>query len=641
MDIKRKIERFLDGRKRRLAVLVSVDIACFGAVNLFYYLVAQHAANSMPMENESVFVLNAALQLIMILLFRFVLGIYYNIWRYSNTKAYVKLVLADALGSIATLIILRAAQIFAPGVYQGIWQAACVGSMTALLTLVSRFCYTLVYKAATKKRENRPRVPVVIVGAGRLGTYLAGDLNNNPNSGYEPIFFVDSDRAKIDNMVSGLKVYNAETAKHLIEKLGIREVIIAITNKDGHEMSKLYYHYTELGCRVRIFDSLVTESKQPKGVVREFSIDDLLMRKPLEIKNPEAKAYYAGKTVLITGGGGSIGSELCRQIASCGPKKLIILDFYENNAYDIQQELIRTYGDRLDLETVIGSVRDVDTLEVLFDKYRPEVVFHAAAHKHVPLMENCGGEAIVNNCIGTYNTANVAEKYGAEKFILISSDKAVNPTNIMGATKRVCEMIIQCRNDSKTHFAAVRFGNVLGSNGSVIPLFQKQIAEGGPVTVTDKRIIRFFMTIPEASQLVIHAGAMAKRGELFVLDMGKPMKIYDLAVNMIRLSGLEPGEDIEIKEIGLRPGEKLFEELLMKTEQLDKTENDMIFVERDTPYTREEVDEKLRILMDAVRNHQNVHEAVAKVVPTFLTPEQANRNAENSEEMKLVLAGRS
>ena len=243
-------------------------------------------------------------------------------------------------------------------------------------------------------------------------------------------------------------------------------------------------------------------------------------------------------------------------------------------------------------------------------------------------MENCGGEAIINNCIGTYNTANVAEKYGAEKFILISSDKAVNPTNIMGATKRVCEMIIQCRNDSKTHFAAVRFGNVLGSNGSVIPLFQKQIAEGGPVTVTDKRIIRFFMTIPEASQLVIHAGAMAKRGELFVLDMGKPIKIYDLAVNMIRLSGLEPGEDIQIKEIGLRPGEKLFEELLMKTEQLDKTENDMIFVERDTPYTREEVDEKLRILMDAVKNRQNIHEAVAKVVPTFLTPEQANRDRE-------------
>jgi FlaA1/EpsC-like NDP-sugar epimerase len=243
-------------------------------------------------------------------------------------------------------------------------------------------------------------------------------------------------------------------------------------------------------------------------------------------------------------------------------------------------------------------------------------------------MENCGGEAIVNNCIGTYNTANVAEKYGAEKFILISSDKAVNPTNIMGATKRICEMIIQCRTDSKTNFAAVRFGNVLGSNGSVIPLFKKQIAEGGPVTVTDKRIIRFFMTIPEASQLVIHAGAMAKRGELFVLYMGKPIKIYDLAVNMIRLSGLEPGEDIQIKEIGLRPGEKLFEELLMKTEQLDRTENDMIFVERDTPYTREEVDEKLRILMDAVKNRQNIHEAVAKVVPTFLTPEQANRDRE-------------
>ena len=630
MNIKRKIERFLDGRKKRLALLVSVDISCFFVINLIYYLVAKQAANSMPMENEQVFALNSALHLMMILLFRFGMGIYYNIWRYSNTKVYVKLVLADALGGVATLVILRLALIFAPGIYQGVWQAACVGSMTALLTLLSRFCYTLLYKAATKKKENRPRVPVVIVGAGRLGIYLAGDLNNNPNSGYEPVFFVDTDWDKIDNMVSGLKVYNAETGKELIQKLGIREVIIAITNKDGSEMSKLYYHYTELGCRVRIFDSLVPESRQPKGVVREFAIDDLLMRKPLEIKKPEALAYYAGKTVLITGGGGSIGSELCRQVASCGPKKLIVFDFYENNAYDIQQELIRTYGDQLDLETVIGSVRDVDTLEALFDKYRPEVVFHAAAYKHVPLMEHCGGEAIVNNCIGTYNTANMAEKYEAEKFILISSDKAVNPTNIMGATKRICEMIIQCRNDSKTNFAAVRFGNVLGSNGSVIPLFKKQIAEGGPVTVTDKRIIRYFMTIPEASQLVIHAGAMAKRGELFVLDMGKPVNIYDLAVNMIRLSGLEPGEDIQIKEIGLRPGEKLFEELLMKTEQLDRTENDMIFVERDTPYTREEVEEKLRILMDAVKNHQNIHEAVTKVVPTFQTPEQANQNRETA-----------
>ena len=636
MNIKRFIDMILDGRKKRRTILLTFDILCYLVISAFYYFVALRAANSMPVDNLPAFLTNAVLQLALILVFRFAVGTYHNVWRYSNTRAYVNLVLADTCGSLATLLLLRLAHIFVYGIYRGVWQAVSVGALTALLTLFSRFIYTLVYKAATRNRDARPRVPVVIVGAGRLGTYLSGDLCNNPNSGYEPVFFVDNDRTKVRNMVSGLKVYDAHTAEYLIGKLGIREVIIAITNKDGEEMSKLYNHYRQLGCRVRVYDSLVSDSATPKGVLREFSIEDLLLRKPLEVTSEAATAYYSGKTVLITGGGGSIGSELCRQIAACGPKKLIIFDFYENNAYDIQQELIRTYGDKLDLETVIGSVRDPAALDALFSQFRPEVVFHAAAHKHVPLMENCGAEAIINNCVGTCNTADMAEKYGVEKFILISSDKAVNPTNIMGATKRICEMIIQCRTDSATSFAAVRFGNVLGSNGSVIPLFKKQIAAGGPVTLTDKRIIRYFMTIPEASQLVIHAGAMAKKGELFVLDMGKPVRIYDLAANMIRLSGLEPNEDIEIREIGLRPGEKLFEELLMQTEQLDKTENDMIFIERDTPYTRREVDEKMRILLDAVKARTGIREAVAAVVPTFLTPEQANRNAENSNEMKLL-----
>ena len=637
MNIKRCIDILLDGRKKRRTILLAFDILCFLIINTFYYFVALRAANSMPVDDMWAFLANSALQLVLILVCRFAVGTYHNVWRYSNTRAYVNLVLADTCGSLAALLLLRVAMLFGANIYYGVWQAVSVGALTALLTLFSRFVYTLVYKAASRNRDSRPRVPVVIVGAGRLGTYLAGDLCNNSKSGYEPVFFVDSDRTKIKNMVSGLKIYDAQTAEFLIGKLGIREVIIAITNKDGEEMSKLYNHYRQLGCRVRVYDSLVSDSATPKGVLREFSIEDLLSRKPLEVTGEAATSYYRGKTVLVTGGGGSIGSELCRQIAACGPKKLIIFDFYENNAYDIQQELIRAYGDALDLETVIGSVRDPAALEALFSAFRPEVVFHAAAHKHVPLMENCGAEAIINNCVGTCNTADMAEKYGVKKFILISSDKAVNPTNIMGATKRICEMIIQCRTDSETSFAAVRFGNVLGSNGSVIPLFKKQIAEGGPVTITDKRIIRYFMTIPEASQLVIHAGAMAKKGELFVLDMGKPVRIYDLAVNMIRLSGLEPDVDIKIKEIGLRPGEKLFEELLMQTEQLDKTENDMIFIERDTPYTRQQVAEKMRILMDAVKARAGIREAIAEVVPTFLTPEQANRNAENSSEMKQLV----
>ena len=340
--------------------------------------------------------------------------------------------------------------------------------------------------------------------------------------------------------------------------------------------------------------------------------------------------YYKDKKVLVTGGGGSIGSELCRQIAKCGPKQIIIFDIYENNAYDIQQELIRKYGADLNLSVEIGSVRDKERLECIFENYRPDVVFHATAHKHVPLMENSAVEAIKNNVMGTYRTADMAEKYGAEKFILISTDKAVNPTNIMGASKRICEMIVQCRTDSKTSFAAVRFGNVLGSNGSVIPLFKRQIAAGGPVTITDKRIIRYFMTIPEASQLVMLAGSKAQRGELFVLDMGQPVRIYDLAVNMIKLMGYVPDKDIEIKEVGLRPGEKLYEELLMKGESLVATEDKMIFIEKDTPYSRQEVDNKLEVLMEAVDASRHtlspdaVKAAIKQTVPTFVEPNEIN-----------------
>ena len=628
------INKLLDGPRKRRFILISYDILCFLLTVVLYYLLSLRAANSMPVHNVVLYLLHSGLHLILMVIARLASGTYQNIWRYSNTHAYFQLVLADTLSSLTTLLTLRVANIWLDGIYQGVWQAVSIGSLTALLALMSRFGYTILYKKSKRNKASNPKVPVVVVGAGRLGRYLAGDLNNNPNSGYEPMFFVDTDRTKIGNRISGLKVYNPDDAAALIQSLGIREIIIAIANKDGDDMAKLYYYYNNLGCKVRIYDSLVNDSKVQKGVLREFSISDLLLRAAHNVGGNVISDFYAGKTVLVTGGGGSIGSELCRQIARCNPKKLVIFDFYENNAYDIQQELIRGYGDDLDLSVEIGTVRDEARLDELFQRYRPDVVFHAAAHKHVPLMENCSADAIKNNCLGTYNTANAAEKYGVSKFILISTDKAVNPTNIMGATKRMCEMIVQCRTDSATDFAAVRFGNVLGSNGSVIPLFKKQIAEGGPVTITDKRIIRYFMTIPEASQLVLHTGAMAKNGELFVLDMGKPVKIYDLAVNMIRLSGLEPDEDIEIREVGLRPGEKLYEELLIKTETLRKTENDMIFVEQDTPLTRAEVDAKLKLLTDAVAAGTGIRAAIATAVPSFQTPEQANRNAETTEEMR-------
>lgn len=635
MNDNKALNWILNGSGKRRAVLISFDILCFVLMDIFYYFIALRASSSVPVEETHVFLANSAVHLAFILLLRFVCGIYKNVWRYSNTKAYFTLVLSDACAGILTLLVIRVLNFFIQGVYYGLWQAATVGALTALVTLMSRFVYIMLHKKSSGKGSaDKKRVPVVLVGAGRLGSYLAGDLRNNPNSGFEPVFFVDTDANKINNKVSNLNVYAPETADKHIKELGIRDVIIAIAQKSSEEISALYYHYRDLGCKVKVYDSLVSNSGQ--AVLREFTIEDLLFRNPIEVANENTARYYEGKTVLVTGGGGSIGSELCRQIVSCKPKKLVIFDIYENNAYDIQQELVRTYGTELDLAVEIGSVRDTERLETLFSAHKPQVVFHAAAHKHVPLMEHSPGEAVKNNVLGTYNTANAAEKHGAEKFILISTDKAVNPTNIMGASKRLCEMVVQCRTDSKTCFAAVRFGNVLGSNGSVIPLFKKQIAEGGPVTITDKRIIRYFMTIPEASQLVIGAGAMAKRGELFVLDMGKPVRIYDLAVNMIKLSGFEPDVDIHIKEIGLRPGEKLYEELLMKNETLDKTENDLIFIERDTPYTRQQVEEKLSVLKDALNGRLTVKEAVAATVPTYRDPETVNKNAAESHEMKLA-----
>ncbi len=365
--------------------------------------------------------------------------------------------------------------------------------------------------------------------------------------------------------------------------------------------------------------------------------EKLLFRKPVDLADEGTKSFYSGKTVLITGGGGSIGSELARQVAACSPRHLIIFDIYENNAYDIEQELLWSYNGRFKLTVEIGSVCDKSRLDCVFQRYRPDVVFHAAAHKHVPLMEHSSTEAIKNNCIGTYNTANAAEKYGVKKFILLSTDKAVNPTSVMGASKRMGEMIIQCRTDSDTVFSAVRFGNVLGSSGSVVPLFLRQIALGGPVTVTDKRVTRYFMTIPEASSLVMQAGAMAKKGELFVLDMGKPVRIYELAENMIKLSGYKPHTDIKIVETGLRPGEKLYEEFLIKDEELEKTQNSLIFIERDKPYTRGEIEEKLDMLKDAVRVAEaeispvSIIKAMKAAVPAFRSAEEFNRDAERGK----------
>ena len=566
-------------------------------------------------------------------------------WRYANASAYLDIVFSDTLGGIVSLALSR---LFYPA-FLGVWQSASIVAMICVLTLTSRFVYQqVVIGRRTAKRDERLRddkVPVAIIGAGSIGSILADELLCNAKSTYEPLCFVDRDEQKIGAKVKGLPVFkNDETVIEKLKNFRISNVIVALPKITAEDSDYIINFYTRAGLRVKIYDLPIVDGERSLsgGVLREIRIEDLLFRDALDVTSRESREFYSGKVVLVTGGGGSIGSELSRQIASMSPKKLVIFDIYENNAYDIQQQLFAKYGNELDLAVEIGSVRDRARLDAVFAYYKPDIVFHAAAHKHVPLMEHSNCEAIKNNVLGTYNTADMAEKYGAEKFILVSTDKAVNPTNVMGASKRMCEMVVQCRKDSKTKFAAVRFGNVLGSNGSVIPLFKRQISAGGPVTITDKRIIRYFMTIPEAAGLVMQAGAMANAGDLFVLDMGKPVKILELAENMIRLSGMEPYRDIDIIETGLRPGEKLYEELLVKTDTLRKTDNNMIFIEHEEHLSREEIEEKLDLLRRAVVAAENeiaavsITEAMKSVVPTFRDPESVNSEAEKSKEMKLA-----
>ena len=631
--------------KRRL-LLVLFDASVFTVV---YFVCAAMLAlavllpHTEPLSFDTVPQLlgNYVAFLITVMAVRFVFRIYHNVWRYADTRVYLEIIVSDALGGILAMLL----SYLLPNVLDlGLWRSAVVVSLFDIATLASRMVYQQYHKSLRPSNRDKSRTNVAIVGAGQVGSLLAEELENNPNSTFKALCFIDTDKEKVGGLLHGLRVIAPDDQLvQNLRALGVKEIIIALPKVGPEDKKRIFDYYIRLGFKVKIYDFQLLEDEDAlseKRTIKEVNIEDLLFRDSLKVFDRTSRGFYRGKTVIVTGGGGSIGSELCRQIAKCSPKRLIIFDIYENNAYDIQQELIRKYGDKLDLIVEIGSVRDRARLEAVFAHYRPDLVFHAAAHKHVPLMEHSNGEAIKNNCLGTFNTADMAEKYGAAKFILISTDKAVNPTNVMGASKRMCEMVIQCRRDSRTEFAAVRFGNVLGSNGSVIPLFKQQIATGGPVTITDKRIIRYFMTIPEAAGLVLTAGAMAKGGQLFVLDMGRPVKILDLAENMIHLSGLRPYIDIDIKEIGLRPGEKLYEELLIKTETLTKTENDMIFIEEDTPYTREEVDEKLDILRRAVVEAEkeigapSITEAMKQVIPTFASPEDVNARAVESEEMK-------
>ena len=561
-------------------------------------------------------------------LFQLLLHTYDSLWRYAESREYLSLLIAALSGFFLYEILAR--QLLETVI--SFLLLTSVAGTWVLGMLLLRFMYR-VYRSRVLYRRGGHQIPVAIVGAGSAGVQLLEELQSNPGSRYSVQCFFDDDPGKVGKRIRGVEIKGTiAQAKERLRAMDIQEIIVAIPSADDERRHQILQKLSGLE-RVRISvlpSTLDLIAQKPiRSQLRQLRIEDLLGREPVELDPAPVDAYLTGKMVMVTGGGGSIGSELCRQIARHNPKQLIVVDIYENNAYDIQQELRYHYGNKLDLRVEIASIRDRERVNQLFATYRPDVVFHAAAHKHVPLMEDSPQEAVRNNVFGTLNLVQAADAYGVGKFIQISTDKAVNPTSVMGATKRLCEIILQSmKGRSKTTFAAVRFGNVLGSNGSVVPLFQRQIAAGGPVTVTDKRIIRYFMTISEATELVLQAGAMAHQNELYVLDMGRPVKILDLAENMIRLSGYVPYRDIDIIETGLRPGEKLYEELLVASRDIEKTENDQIFVERQPAVTQEELRGKLAVLEAALEKNDPsvIRGALRMVVPHFHEPEEVNKD---------------
>ena len=554
-------------------------------------------------------------------------GAYNKLWRYFNIRDYIFSGAAMAVGfamSYGILLLLghRPRKIF--------WVLFFI--MTSLGVLLFRYIFKRTFLDLTKAGERESLVRTLIVGAGQAGRLILREIENsqfdenNPSKNLLPVGFVDDDITKQRSRIGSIAVLGTTPEIVTIcEEHRIENIIVAIPSCDGEEKRRILDICSRTKCKIKVIpyisELIFSEGEQLITQAKEIKIEDLLGRTPIEFDRLKISGFIKGKSCMITGGGGSIGSELVRQIAQYSPRKIIIVDIYENNAYDIQQELILKYGDGLDFITLISSVRDYNKMEMVFKEYRPQLVFHAAAHKHVPLMETVPEEAVKNNIFGTYNVATLAQRYNADKFVMISTDKAVNPTNVMGATKRACEMIIQYMAQTTTHteFVTTRFGNVLGSNGSVIPLFRKQIESGNPVTVTHPDIIRYFMTIPEAVSLVLEAGAMAKGGEIFVLDMGAPVKITTLAENLIRMYGKVPNKDIPIIFTGLRPGEKLFEELLMDEEGLKSTGNKKIFIGNQIEINEEELLAKLdRLRKVSEKNDSESTVAIlADIVPTF------------------------
>lgn len=550
-------------------------------------------------------------------------GVYRNIWRYAGIEDIFKCLQASTLANLIFLIFTKTFNIY---VRYYVYIVAFV--VTSFCTMGIRIVYRAIIIIGDKNTKKLSHYTgIMIVGAGQATVAILNEIqHNNPNN-YLVKCIVDDDKTKIGRKINSVKVVSStEKIPEMAEKYEIDEIILSIPSLDKESKKRILDICADTKCKLKILPevySLLTNEGLTDVVekIRDVQVEDLLGREPVKLDCTLTREYIQGKTVLVTGGGGSIGSELCRQISSYNPEELIILDIYENNAYEIQQELIRTYGDKLNMSVEIASIRDKNKLDKIFSVKNIDIVFHAAAHKHVPLMEKNPEEAIKNNVVGTYNVVRAAHEHRAKKFVLISTDKAVNPTSVMGATKRIAEMIIQSYNShSDTDFVAVRFGNVLGSNGSVIPLFKEQIKEGGPITVTHEKITRYFMTIPEAVQLVLRASSMAKGGEIFVLDMGEPVKIKDLAYNLIRLSGLEPEIDIDIEYTGLRPGEKLYEELLITHDKDQiKTDIDKIFIERPKEFDEYELFRLIGELENAANelDIDTILLLIERLVPTY------------------------
>ena len=554
---------------------------------------------------------------IMSLLIFWLFRLYHSLWQYAS--------IAEVYRIAEACIIVEVVHFLSNKIAGNMLPRSCYFNAAIYLIIAicaSRFMYRMIRTVLNKYRNIKTSNNVMIIGAGEATNVIMREIQNSSylaNSNIACI--IDDDRRKVGKYIRGVKVIGTrDKIKEAAKLYDIDEIIFAIPSASNEVKRDILNICKETDCTLKILPGVyqMVDGEINVNSIRNVDVLDLLGRDPIEVDIESIMGYVKDKVIMVTGGGGSIGSELCRQLVSHKPKQLIIFDIYENNAYDIQQELKINYPDA-NVVTLIGSIRNVSRLESVFAQYKPDIVYHAAAHKHVPLMEVSPDEAVKNNVVGTWNVARMADKYGVKKFVMISTDKAVNPTNVMGATKRICEMIVQTYNEiSKTDFVAVRFGNVLGSNGSVIPLFKRQIEAGGPVTVTDPNIIRYFMTIPEAVSLVLQAGAYAKGGEIFILDMGEPVKIDDLAKNLIRLSGYTLGVNMEIKYTGLRPGEKLYEELLMKEEGLQETDNKLIHIGKPIEFDKENFFDNLEKLKEeAYSETGNIRESLKKVVDTY------------------------